>query len=355
MTIRRWSTEDPQDPNWSYLDYGYFESGSSPRDTLGHLKLVQNNHYRNVGKVLYRKRIGGFGGTLRGADWGLRERDPGLYNRNYKALYNRAYAKFRGKLYDGSAALGVTAAGYRQSADMIRNRYAQMNTPADRMLAQWATLPSGKKAKSLAGAHLEVIFGWKPLIEDIQASAKSVIQKADTYSHVKGRASSPIQTSHRQALTSSLGHNWDYDLQMRVTISATAEVRNLNTWLLERAGLLNPVAVAWDLVPWSFVVNMFVSTGAVVNSITDFAGLGLSDSGVTTSVKGLYWTQYGWADYYGEDQIFNSTKTRELRPPERPYFVTRLPDVNWELVAMAASLFTQKFSKLARLIDASRR
>ena len=355
MTIRRWSTHDPSDPNRSYLDYGYLETGSSPRDTLGHLKLVQNRHYRNVGKVLYRKRVGGFGGTLRGADWGLRERDPGLYNRNYETLYNTAYAKFRGKLYYGKAALGVTAASYRQSADMIRGRYAQMTAPADRMLAQWATLPTGKKARSLADTHLEVIFGWKPLIEDIQASAKSVIQHADTFSHVKGRAKSPIVSTSKGALTSSLNGFHDYDLHMRVTISATAEVRNLNTWLLERAGLLNPVAVAWDLVPWSFVVNMFISTGAVVNSVTDFAGLKLSDSGVTTSVKGLYWTQYGWKDYYGEDQVFNSTKIRELRPPERPYFVTRLPDVNWDLVAMAASLFTQKFSKIARLIDASRR
>lgn len=355
MASRYWNTPDPTDPNWSSLDHGHFETASSPRDTLGHLKLVQNHHYRNVGKVLYRKRVGGFGGTLRGADWGLQLRDPGLYYGNYKTLYNKAYAKFRGKLYDGNAALGVTAAAYRQSADMIRGRYAQMTAPADRMLAQWATLPNGKKAKSLAGTHLEVIFGWKPLIEDIQASAMSVIQKADTYSHVKGRASTPILSSHQSALTSSLGGNWDYNLQMRVTISATAVVRNHNTWLLERAGLLNPVAVAWDLVPWSFVVNMFASTGAVVNSITDFAGLELSDSGVTTSVKGLYWTQTGWKDYYGEDQVFNSTKTRELRPPERPYFVARLPDVNWELVAMAASLFTQKFSKIARLIDASRR
>jgi len=355
MTIRSWSTPDPQDPNGSYLDYGYFESESSPRDTLGHLKLVQNNHYRNVGKVLYRRRINGFGGTLRGADWGLRERDLGLYRRNYETLYNTAYAKFRGKLYYGKAALGVTAASYRQSADMIRGRYAQMSAPADRMLAQWATLPTGKKAKSLANAHLEVIFGWQPLIEDIQASAKSVIQHADTFSHVKGRAQTPIRSTSLKALSSSLTENRDYDLHMRVAICATAEVRNLNTWLLERAGLLNPVAVAWDLVPWSFIVNMFVSTGAVVNSITDFAGLGLSDSGVTTSVKGLYWTQYGWKDYYGEDQVFNSSKTRELRPPERPYFVTRLPDVNWDLVAMAASLFTQKFSKLARLVGASRR
>ena len=355
MTIRHWSTPDPLDPNGSFLDYGYFESESSPRDTLGHLKLVQNNHFRNVGKVLYRRRIGNFGGTLRGADWGLQLRDRDLYNRNYEPLYNTAYAKFRGKLYYGKAALGVTAASYRQSAGMIRTRYAQMTAPADRMLAQWATMPTGKKAKSLAGAHLEVIFGWKPLIEDIQASAKSVIQHADTFSHVKGRASTPVKSSAYTPLSGSLSRSHDYDLHMRVTLGATAEVRNLNTWLLERAGLLNPGAVAWDLVPWSFVVNMFVSTGAIVNSITDFAGLQLSDSGVTTSVKGLYWTRYGWKDYYGEDQIYNSTKTRELRPPIRPYFVTRLPDVNWELVAMAASLFTQKFSKLARLVGASRR
>lgn len=355
MTIRHWSTPDPLDPNGSYLDYGHFETSSSPRDTLGHLKLVQNHHIRNVGRVIYRNRVGGFGGTLRGADWSLKDRDIGLYNKNYKPLYNKAYSRFRGKLYYGNAALGVTAASYRQSADMVRKRYAQMTAPADEMLAQWATLPRGKKAKSLADTHLEIIFGWKPLIDDIQASAKSVIQMADTYSHVKGQASTPIESSDYNALTSSISWSHEYNLRMKVALSATAEVRNLNTWLLERAGLLNLGAVAWDVVPWSFVVNMFMSTGAIVNSITDFVGLKLSDSGVTTSVKGLYWTRYGWKGEYGEDQIFNSTKTRELRLPERPYFVTRLPDVNWELVAMAASLFTQKFSKLARLVDASRR
>lgn len=344
MKIRRWETPDPSGTN-EYLDYGLLQTDTSQRDTLGHLKLVQHSHLRNVGKVLYTKRVNGFGGVLRGADKTLAFYDPQRYEKEMSILYNAAYAKFRGKLYDGSAAIGVTAASYRQSADMIRNRYTQMSQPIDHMLAQWASGP--KHAKRLAGTHLEIIFGWQPLVEDIQKAAKSVIQKADQYTFVKGRAQTPYRDVRVKPLTSSLSANWEYELRLSTCVSATVTIKNRNLWLLERAGALNVGSVAWDLVPWSFVVNMFVNTGQIVNSITDFVGLEFSDSGVTRSVKGLYWSQYGWYDSYGERQVYNSYKERTLGYPPRPSLEFRLPGVNWGTVAMAASLFTQKFSRLS--------
>lgn len=142
---------------------------------------------------------------------------------------------------------------------------------------------------------------------------------------------------------------------MRVSRSATVEISNPNGWLRERAGLNNPAAVAWDLVPWSFVVNMFVNTGQLVNSITDFVGLSFPSSSITTRYDLNYRTHisgrispkvYG----SGSADFRYDFKMRQLGGVARPPVVFKVPDLNWGLAAIAASLFAQKFSAANSLL-----
>lgn len=260
-------------------------------------------------------------------------------------LEAQSYAKFRGKLYKGSAALGVTFASYKQTREMVVSRYAQLTERADLVLAKFIRRPPTRK--SIAGFHLEVIFGWVPLLADIIAGATTLCQQADRLAWVRASARSDSRfTRSKQG-----GYiRQDISVHSRVTRASQVRIANYNLWLAERAGLLNPAAVAWDLVPWSFVVNMFVNTGQLVNSITDFAGLDFPNSSTTTACVytcaevGIQTTKP--PVYLGTSEFSGKYKYTSRGATTRPPLVVKMPGVNWELAAMAASLFTQKFSKL---------
>jgi hypothetical protein len=49
-------------------------------------------------------------------------------------------------------------------------------------------------------------------------------------------------------------------------------------YLLSQLGLANPAAVAWELVPFSFVVDWFTDAGTFINSFTDFLGCSVTNS-----------------------------------------------------------------------------
>jgi len=116
-----------------------------------------------------------------------------------RRLEAQTYARLRGKLYKGSAALGVTLASWRQSQEMITTRYRQIGWGLDTMSRSIQELQRTARrgqyerlAKRLAGAHLEVIFGWQPLIQDIHAAATTVIHDQPQVQRVTARASAPV-------------------------------------------------------------------------------------------------------------------------------------------------------------------
>lgn len=262
-------------------------------------------------------------------------------------LHKTCYSKLRGKLYRGSASLGVTLATVKQSREMINTRYSQLTQKAEAAAADLLSWESRgrnsgpKYLERLAGFHLEVIFGWTPLVQDIHAAATSVIQLADEHDFVS------VSANNDGAVYQSAYDTWV--LQCRVAYSTAVRITNPNRWLAERAGLLNPAVVAWDIVPWSFVVNMFVNTGQLVQSITDFAGLQFDDMHATVTKK--YHAVRQAPEYGVYSSMRGVDKRRAPSPlPPVPSLTFRLPDANWDTAATAASLFTQRFGAVARYV-----
>lgn len=261
-------------------------------------------------------------------------------------------SKLRGKLYKGSGALGVTIAGAAQSRDMVVNRYKTLNRSFDEVLAVMATT---KNPKALADMHLEYIFGWVPLYEDIVAACGTIIQGAIPLEYVTGshRARHEINeaSSYGGVRNRVVGYT-----EYRVKQVVGVRVQNPNTWLAERAGLLNLATVAWDLVPWSFVVNMFVNINALVQQITDYAGLSFENASITRFSETRYTHKVDQYDsnramwVSAGDGIYEARhKERELISAPVPRTLTvRIPELNWGLAAMAASLATQKLSRMRR-------
>lgn len=234
-------------------------------------------------------------------------------------LENRAYEKFINELH-ASASLGAAVAEAASSYSMIATRASQLwkftrdvrrgdLDSAARTLNLSAVPKRASKKKAWSGNWLEFNLGWSPMIGDI-GNAIDVLQNDFGYENPRARVgevqktyhlSPPTQGSNPAAVYPGFNtwHTYRYWLGRRsVACGARVAVANPNLLLANQLGFVNPAAVAWELVPMSFVVDWFVNIGDVLNSFSDFLGLTLSREWTTRRYKGVsldyYHATYRW-------------------------------------------------------------
>jgi hypothetical protein len=66
-------------------------------------------------------------------------------------------------------------------------------------------------------------------------------------------------------------------------MGAEVHISNPNLYLANKLGFVNPAVIAWELVPFSFVVDWFVPVGNFLSQWTDFVGLSLQNGYTTKS------------------------------------------------------------------------
>lgn len=102
---------------------------------------------------------------------------------------------------------------------------------------------------------------------------------------------------------------------------------------------------------------MFANTGAIVNSITDFAGLSFSEQTTTEKAECSELRQYVYnRDVFafsgGTLRAYESNHGRSvgtsIQPPTLEF---RIPEANWELAAIATSLMVQKIRPLGLILQ----
>lgn len=123
---------------------------------------------------------------------------------------------------------------------------------------------------------LELHFGWVPLLDEIGTLLSMHTSHAFVRNKVQASASTQVAWSESGGNVVK-GPIRKGSMTIRHRIGAKIEVRNQDLFNAEQAGLLNPLAVAWELVPFSFVVDWFTSLGSVIASLSDFSGLRLYD------------------------------------------------------------------------------
>lgn len=81
-------------------------------------------------------------------------------------------------------------------------------------------------------------------------------------------------------------HIMDTEYNTRINAFAKASIPRaalLAGNIAQQLGLVNPVALAWELVPLSFVVNWFVGIGQFLNQFDAFVGLQIEELSTTTT------------------------------------------------------------------------
>lgn len=213
---------------------------------------------------------------------------------NWTSVENLSYERLRGKIYDTVQA-GAAFAEYKQSVGLIANTATTLATAAryvksgnltgaltalryqGRIPAKYREFTARGVSSSFGSNWLALHFGWEPLVKDIYNSCKILNDPVKSYSLQKGSAKDKLNTFQFITPADSAYHGlWSVVGDYAVTQRARVRFEKPGTaFTLHQFGLDNPLSVAWEVVPFSFVVDWFVNVGDFLGSLTDFAGMTL--------------------------------------------------------------------------------
>lgn len=203
------------------------------------------------------------------------------------------YHKLAEKWTNSNFNVGVFVGEGKESLEMIYGRLTSITRAAQALrkknlgdaLRYLASVPRGHRKRAakrlnegdLSGSYLELVYGWLPLIRDIYAASELVTLHPRV---------GVIRSSHVNSGDISVSNYFrgdvykkKHELRRHVKVAVTREPT-----LLERLGLSDPAVIAWELVPFSFVVDWFLPIGNYLESLHAAGFLPVSKV-VTTSVQ----------------------------------------------------------------------
>jgi len=138
-------------------------------------------------------------------------------------------------------------------------------------------------AEAVANSWLQLQYGWKPLLSDLYGSIELIAQAQAR--EIRNKVKSTLhrtQTQKTELTTSPVSGLYIVDESYTVRYIIYYTVENDELHSLSQLGILNPLYIAWELMPWSFVVDWFWPVGNYINGLDATAGLRF-DSGCKTT------------------------------------------------------------------------
>lgn len=124
------------------------------------------------------------------------------------------------------------------------------------------------KTGDISGAWLSIQYGWKPLLSDTYEAMKAIEAKCAKRFTVF-RASKTEKFSGEGAYEPNL-----YSVPYVNVVTVKMKVTLFEQPSMARTlGLINPLSLLWEKLPWSFVLDWFVPIGSYLDSLSFFSGL----------------------------------------------------------------------------------
>lgn len=274
----------------------------------------QTNTYERISGT-----VGSFWFTYRGSPTFVFETDPVQTKSHDSSDGTQELLRARAKVSDYN--FGETLVEMNQTLGMIASRLNSfVSFVRDVKAGRWNKLnhkPSKKlrntpASKRMAQGYLELQFGWKPLLQDIHDGLEAMSSGLRTRgSKVRTRSGLRVPRKFTTGLDS-----WVDGQTLEANATYTGVVRNERLAQLNQLGLANPALMAWNKLPFSFLVDWFIPISTVLGALTAGAGLECRFGCVTTrSVLDRFQVVKGQVIMNGQDY---TAVRKPVIPPNMP-------------------------------------
>jgi hypothetical protein len=145
------------------------------------------------------------------------------------------------------------------------------------------------QTRDLSSGWLELQYGWKPLIMSVYGGVaflrKSHVDNQYQVFHARSSINDSFQTR-----SESTHSRITIDTSVSATIKVALKVRLLSPVLadLQSLGITNPAFTAWELTPFSFVVDWALPIGSFLSQLDASMGYKFAGASMTTFIKSSY-------------------------------------------------------------------
>jgi hypothetical protein len=122
--------------------------------------------------------------------------------------------------------------------------------------------PPRLKSKDVSGRWLELQYGWLPAVSDSYEAAKAFELQT------KMRSTRVSATAGKTGLIERSASPTNYSFPGVHTIRKRVEYEMTEQLSLSRSlGLMDPLSVVWEIIPWSFVIDWFLPVGSYLENL----------------------------------------------------------------------------------------
>jgi len=264
--------------------------------------------------------------------------DTRTYNKTVQKLIDKAEVGIEGNIAQDFAQLKQTVdliAGTcgRITRALIKLKKGDIFGAADQLVvntkrAKWLSKQRRfSRSGALADNWLELQYGWKPLLQDIDGALRSTanyLVKNDFIREVS--ASTKIAKKDVVAIydqlypTQRIG--WQYtttDYATRIGLRYKID-DHLKSYMAQM-GFTNPLNLGWEIIPFSFVVDWFLPVGPYLSALSAWDGLSFVDGYQTDYVYEFIFVEISVKEWL--QPPFNNTSWNRYGLWNREYINTR--------------------------------
>jgi hypothetical protein len=284
-------------------------------------------------------------------------------------VYNKCLSKMYEKIR-GDVDLSVDAFQARQSTAMMSQRFKQardvFTKQAPHAIAEMIDIANRLRRsnpRDWGSLWLEWTYGWKPLAGSVFGAAQGMVAACSPPG--SGVSAMPVRENASEKGTHQFTRTVDSEGVIRTRAEDSVyQCRIVAFYAMTTGGLnsvagltsLNPVSIAWELVPYSFVADWFVDVGSYLRNMessllygSDFVGGYLNERSKITVVETANGGDIDFAAQASGEVEIKEFKRSVLGSSPMP----RPPSFNAQLgvsrLISAASLLSQQLHSLKHL------
>jgi len=250
----------------------------------------------NVWQNAYTLRETGAGLSSSTLSSDLVEVDALFYREGFNNLTSKAETECRLKLAQADINVGVALGELRETIrHLVESAFRLIRWVFWAKKGSWRMIRRdlglkgpGSHGRDLSQNWLEYQFAWLPLMGDVFGAwsefQKSVASRAHTL-----RVSRSVSDSGTRSFTNPSGQagytSITVPYEIGVTCSLLGQVSQPGLNRLAALGLINPLSIAWELMPFSFTIDWLIPVGSVLEALTSTIGVSFVSGSLTRRVS----------------------------------------------------------------------